>query len=422
MHVRGHSLLTVLLACATATTFAVGGEPTRWEPTPAEAFAKVQRNGKPYKTFYHYYICPHVIEEGGKVFCAYQDGKGRPIAMAYDPAGKTWQGPVRASNHGLGADTHGNPSICADRTGRIHLFFGCHGRKMWHVRSKRPHDITEWEAMGHPTDRATYPEIMRMADGKMRLFYRAGGHMEPWSMRTSEDDGKTWSDAERIIEMRLKPKDRLAAAYCAFLPGTTYETIHCFFVHKDDNPRSRGKPHPWRPLKYPGLHEAVYRYNVYYIMRDAEGTWRGKDGAKLTLPVSKAEADKHALVHDTGHEFARHKRIAVGADDTPYLRFTVGVEDWKAKKVIVPGKTKYAAPTAGTWKVHDQLPATWPTEIRRYLLTPGPAAYGKHFPNPWFIHFTAGPKADPTATYIWLGHADKGYATRERGPAPSPED
>jgi len=409
----------VALSLCTALP-AVGGGKT---PTPANAFAKIQRDGKPYPAFYNYYICPHAVEEGGKVFCAYQDGQGRPIAMAYDPAARTWTGPVRASSHGLGKDTHGNPSICIDRRGRIHLFFGCHGRKMWHARSARAYDITKWEPMGHPTGRATYPEIMRMADGKLLLFYRAGGHVEPWSMRSSDDDGATWSDPERIIEMRLAPKDPLAAAYCAFLPGAAYETIHCFFVHKDDNPpRVRpGLPHPWRPLKYPGLHEAVYRYNVYYIRRDAAGVWRGCDGAKLNLPVSKAEADAHAKVHDTGDEFASHRLIAIGADDTPYLKLHQGVSDWKRGKVIVPGRTMFASPRGGKWRISRQLPADWPAPVRRQMATPGPAAYGKTFPNPWFIHHARGPKADPTATYIWLGHAEKGYAPRQGGPATSPK-
>lgn len=392
-------------------------------PQIQNAFAKIQRQGKPYAAFYNYYICPHAIEEGGKVYCAYQDGNGRPIAMAYDPAAKRWSGPVRASDHGLGGDTHGNPSICADRRGRIHLFFGCHSRKMWHVRTVRPRDITKWQRMPHPTDRATYPEIMRMADGRLLLFYRAGGHVQPWSMRSSDDDGETWSPAERIIELRRAPKDPRAAAYCAFLPGATYRTVHCFFVHKDDNaalvPRRR---HPWRPLKYPGLHEAVYRYNVYYVRRDAEGAWRGATGSKIDLPLTKADADKHALVHDTGHEFASHRRIAIGADDRPYLRFSVGVSDWTTGKVIVPHKAKFAAPAAGRWTVSESLPDDWPAAVRRRIMAPGPAAYGASFPNPWFIHFRAGPKADRTATYIWLGHAETGYASRKAGPAPSPAD
>lgn len=413
--------LPAALAVACACAAAAGAAPR--SPRIARAFAKIQRGGRPYPAFYNYYICPHAIEEGGKVFCAYQDGQGRPIAMAYDVAARTWAGPVRASSHGLGKDTHGNPSICADRRGRIHLFFGCHGRKMWHVRTARPRDISEWRQMPHPTDRATYPEILRLADGRLLLFYRAGGHVAPWLMRTSRDDGETWSPAERIIEMRLAPRDPKAAAYCAFLPGAGYRTVHGFFVHKDDNPGfGRGKPHPWRPLKYPGLHEAVYRYNVYYVRRDADGTWRGADGSKLKLPLSKAAADRHALVHDTGHEFAGHKRIAIGADDTPYLRFTVGVADWKSGKVVVPSRTKFAAPRGGTWQVFDKLPPDWPEPVRRCLLTPGPAAYGRTFPNPWFIHHQRGAREDPTSTYIWLGHAEKGYATRRAGPAASPKD
>ena len=415
--IRSILTLVIALGAASARAQAPG------KATPAEAFAKVQRNGKPYAAFYNYYICPHAIDEGGKVFCAYQDGRGRPIVMAYDPAAKTWAGPVRASDHGLGKDTHGNPSICVDRTGRIHLFFGCHGGRLWHVRSARPYDITPWEKMSPPAPRVTYPEIMRMADGGLLLFYRAGGHTAPWCTQRSDDDGATWSKAERIIEMRLAPKDPKAAAYCAFLPGATYKTVHCFFVHKDDNPPSnKRRPHPWRPLKYPGLHEAVYRYNVYYITRDAEGVWRGADGTKLQLPLSKAKADKHAMVYDTGHEFARHRLIAIGADDTPYLRFSVGVEDWKHKKVIVPAKTKFAAPTKGKWEIFDQLPQTWPQAVRRSIMAPGPAAYGKIVPSPWFIHHTSGPQADPSATYIWLGHVETGYATRPGGPAASPKD
>jgi len=194
-------------------------------------------------------------------------------------------------------------------------------------------------------------------------------------------------------------------------------------ARSDDNPPSNARtPHPWRPLKYPGLHEAVYRYNVYYITRDVDGVWRGADTTKLQLPMSKAAADKHALVYDTGHEFASHKLIAVGADDTPYLRFSVGVDDWKNKKVVVPGKTKFAAPTGGKWDVFDKLPQTWPATVRRSIMAPSPAAYGKAFPNPWFIHFKSGPEEDRSATYIWLGHCENGYAVRSGGPAPSPKD
>ena len=78
------------------------------------AFASVQRDGKPYKTFYNNYIAPHAVLEEGIVFTAHQDGQGRPVINAYDIEKKTWIGPVRASDFGLGHDTHGNPSITID--------------------------------------------------------------------------------------------------------------------------------------------------------------------------------------------------------------------------------------------------------------------------------------------------------------------
>jgi hypothetical protein len=42
-------------------------------------------------------------------------------------------------------------------------------------------------------------------------------------------------------------------------------------------------------------------------------------------------------------------------------------------------------------------------------------------PNEWFIHYKESPPEDPKATYVWLGHIKQGYATRQDGPARSPE-
>ena len=149
-------------------------------PTVKVAFASVQRNGKPYKTFYNNYIAPHAVVENNTVFTAHQDGQGRPIVAAYDIKAKRWSAPVRASDFGLGGDTHGNPSICIDSKGHIHVFFGCHSRAMKHVRSLKPYDITSWAEAPCPTRRATYPQSMRMADGSIYLFFRAGERQRVW--------------------------------------------------------------------------------------------------------------------------------------------------------------------------------------------------------------------------------------------------
>ena len=181
-----------------------------------------------YPPFYNNVIAPHALVANGTVFCAFQDTGGRPVVMAYNIKLKKWSKSVTASDFGLGKDAHGNPSICLDRNGYIHIFYGCHGRAMRHTKSTQPFDITAWREQSEPTKRATYPQSIRMADNSLCLFYRAGGHMEPWTLQTSSDDGATWSPGEKIIEMRLEPRDPLAAAYAAIVPGAESRTIHCF--------------------------------------------------------------------------------------------------------------------------------------------------------------------------------------------------
>ena len=78
-----------------------GAEKETAGPSIKDAFASVQREGKPYKTFYNNYIAPHAVLEKGIVFTAHQDGQGRPIVDAYDISKQSWTGPVRASGSGL---------------------------------------------------------------------------------------------------------------------------------------------------------------------------------------------------------------------------------------------------------------------------------------------------------------------------------
>jgi hypothetical protein len=410
--VKSASVIVLLYASFFAASLCNGAT----EPGIKEAFASLQRDGKPYKTFYNNYIAPHAVVENNTVFTAHQDGQGRPIVAAYDIKAKQWSAPVRASRFGLGADTHGNPSICIDSKGHLHVFFGCHNRAMKHVRSVKPYDITSWAEASCPAKRATYPQSMRTAGGSINLFFRAGGHREPWSMVASKDDGQTWSKAQPIIEMRRDFPDKKACSYNAFLPGADYKTVHCFWVYKDDNPRGNKR-------KYKKLHEAVYRYNVYYAHRTAEGKWIAADGTSMTdLPVNKTFCDSHAMLHDSGDEFTAPTRIVIDKDDTPYIRIRQGVTDWKQGKVFVPNTYKYAAPRGGKWRVHEKMPTDWPELTKRLVMSAGPAAFGRRAPNKWFIHYKEGPSEDPKATYVWLGHIETGYAVRKTGPAKSPKE
>ena len=380
-----------------------------------DAFAAVQRHGRPFSALNYHHVAPHALFERDRLFCAYQDGQGRPIVTVYDPQARNWSAPVRASQFGLGEDAHGKPSICMDRQGFLHVFFGCHVGPMKHVRSARAGDIALWEEASSPAPRATYPQSMRMSDGRLFLFYRAGGHQDAWALRVSSDDGRSWSRPEFVVEMRRDDPDRKAGSYHRFLPGANYDTVHCFWTYKDDNPLGHAR-------KYLGLHEAVYRYHLYYALRKSDGRWIAADGTHIAeLPINKKMADRHAKIFDSGEEFAALDRVAIDQDDCPYVRFRHGVQDWVRGKVIVPWRTKFAAAKSGAWKLQPKMPDEWPASIKRSLVTNGQPAFGGKQPSPWSLHQELGPAEDATSTYLWLRHIDQGYVRRAEGPARSPD-
>lgn len=397
--------------------------------TRDRAFAVLAPRGSPggrlYAPFYNYVITPHAVVRDGVVYCAFQDTAGRPVLTAYHTRTKRWQGPVRASERGLGADTHGNPSLCIDRAGYLHVFYGCHGGAMRHTKSVRPGDIGAWAEQPSPTKRATYPQSMLMTGGRIFLFYRAGGHMAPWCLRISADSGKTWSDAQRVIEMRLDPKDPLAAAYAFFFPGSAGKTVHCFWNHKDDNAARvrKGRPHPWRPLKYPGLHEAVYRYNAYYLRRGEDGRWTSAAGKAVTLPVSKRRADAECMLYDSRQEFTfvpYGSRLAVDAQNRPYLTCRIGVVDWvrgldDPKHIRVPVRARYFGLEGAKWSVHDDLPADWPAAVRADLAARGLAAYGDRTAGPWYIYAERRRLNRADGCLVLLYHPKIGYVTPPGG-------
>ena len=54
-------------------------------------------DGRLIAPFYDYVIWPHAVAVKETVYCVFQNAQGQPIAMAYQSAGKSWQGPVKIS-------------------------------------------------------------------------------------------------------------------------------------------------------------------------------------------------------------------------------------------------------------------------------------------------------------------------------------
>ena len=419
--------LSLALGLMSAAHFVAADSSARTEVTKIP-FAtigptEVKGPGGRYPPFYYHAIVPSAVVRNDIVYCSFQDTGGRPIVMAHDVAANDWSEPVYASQQGLGRDAHGNPSICIDQRGYLHVFYGCHRGPLLHARSSQPNNISNWVELSPPTDRATYPQTISMTDGTIFLLYRAGGHTAPWCVRTSQDFGDTWSAAEKVIEMRLDPPDPYAAAYATICPGIDGKSVHVFWVHKDDNMQraNQGIEHPWRSLALPGLHEAVYRYNMYYAKRSATGIWHTASGDAAKLPISKAFADSFCLVHDSRDELTNIGAGYISADGRPFTRFVQGRGDWKkALEGDRTWNTLYAMLDNGQWRVTSEVPADWPTDTRTLALTKGTAAFGEHGVKPWFMSYDVERNGSTATSILFLYHPEHGYAGRGGGPVKLP--
>jgi putative BNR repeat neuraminidase len=415
----------ILIALGAATSLAIEKPTLEMAVAYLNATRPLEHIPHPYPMFYHYHVAPHAVIKQGKIFFTYQDENGRPLAMSYDSAANTWKGPRRVSTSSLGRDTHGNPSLSIDRTGRLHIFFGAHGGPLQHVVSGQSLEIDDWEELTPPTTKATYPQSQLMADGTMALFLRAGGHTAPWTFRFSSD-GQIWSDSNSIVDLRRNPQDSKAAAYCAMLPGQRGQSLHLFFVHKDDN-ASRVDPHPWRTLKYPGLNEAVYRYNLYYVRRNSDGDWVSSSGAPIELPITKRIADEKLLVYDSGDELTFCTAFAVDEEDRPYARFNVGVVDWaQGDRVVVPWRTLFASPSTtdgAGWRLAERL-ADIPDAVQNWLDPQVVPVYdgdnGGISPE-WFLRHEVGVFEQNRGSNLFLAHVEHGWIQRDGGPAGPPQ-
>jgi hypothetical protein len=288
--------------------------------------------------WYGLFNLPSAQYRRNKTYVVYPDKAQNPVAVCYDHALRRWSEPVVVGRKPLVNDDHGNPAMLIDRKGYLHVFYGCHVGPMRYARSARPEDISGWTDMPDPAPHATYPQVMQMANGMICLFYRNGGHTADWVCRTSDDGGDTWSDETAIIH-GVPPRE---SWYVQFAKGPN-DTVHVGFVWKDDT----------NGLAAPGP-EFMHRYDLFYLWRDSQGTWRNAVGRPLSLPLSKADAYRLCRAYDSQarHEFTGGCSLGVDEHGKPYLLF---------RTASAYGTTAYrhklAAWNGKAWDVTDVGPA-----------------------------------------------------------------
>jgi hypothetical protein len=179
---------------------------------------------------------------------------------------------------------------------------------------------------------------MQMSNGTIHLFYRAGGHCNDWVHRTSEDGGDRWGPETAVLRGVL-PRD---AWYASFVKGPG-DTVHAGFVWKEDD-NARKAPGP----------EFTHRYDAFYMRREPNGEWRSPAGTRLTLPLSKADANALCKVYDSLSRGQFTGACSVGVDEEggAYLLFRVG-----GPYGTTTYTHKLARFKAGTWDITDVGPA-----------------------------------------------------------------
>jgi hypothetical protein len=223
------------------------------------------------------------------------------LVSYYDHATGTVPRPVRLLQKRT-EDAHDNPTLSIDAAGHLFVFSSAHGtgRPSYIHRSKKPHDISEWELVEKTN--FSYTQPWYLPQSKRFLFlhtlYKNGQRTLNWK---SSPDGRTWNAPTLIAHIEMGDYQ------VSWRQGDTDRVATAFDLH------------PAQGRAGTGLN---YRTNIYYLeTRDAGVTWKTVDGKTVTLPLTKA--DNPALVRDYRKDDLNVylKDIAFTADGNPVILY-----------------------------------------------------------------------------------------------------
>lgn len=197
---------------------------------------------------------------------------------------------VRSVLHAhLQRDDHAAPALLARPDGRILAVYSKHGADL-EIRyriTSRPGDITEWEEERSyrilPTATGvTYSNVYRLAGegGRIYDFYRGPG-FDP-NVLVSDDEGRSWQDAGRLLAGPGRPYLRYASNH--------RDAVH--FVCTEQHPRDFDN----------SLYHGVLRQGVIY---NSFGEEAGRLGSRPAVfegltRIFKGDADNVAWPADVG--------------------------------------------------------------------------------------------------------------------------
>lgn len=170
---------------------------------------------------------------------------------------------------------HGNPAICIDQKGYVHLFYGAHNTPMCYRRSTSPENILNWTSkitIG-AASLATYPNPVVLKDNTIFLLYRQdiGGGQKRSSFTKSTDGGNTWS-SETVLITPSSTKWIYPVCCVAGDEASGSQSVHILTAVRDDTTKTF--------------------VNLNYMYSPDQGTtWKFIDGTTLSLPIDQTAVD-----------------------------------------------------------------------------------------------------------------------------------
>lgn len=286
------------------------------------------------KMLYDNRMYPQAAESGGTVYLVWRGRLGLPWIRAYHLESRRFSEPrmlltgtgIEFDQGRFERDQHYAPVVWAESDGRVHVAFGFHRTPGYHLATKRPGDIRQWERLQPISHSVSYPQVHRMAGGRTLIYFREGGHLGFWTYRISDDGGRSWEKpAAPVIDMdsppRASPLSAHAGSYQTSRVSEDGRTLHVAFIWKVEE--------PVESKRYGGvLHDYTRRHNLYYVRADLEsGEVFNVQGKRLPRPVNFATAQRDCLVWDTeGGSAAVGPSIALGEGGEPYFLLPVSDE------------------------------------------------------------------------------------------------
>lgn len=284
----------------------------------------------------------------GVTYVAYQGSLEDAYVAAYHHETKTWVGPFKAGTSLMGKDTsrkidnHGKPTLVIDEKGYIHIVFGGHGGtpelgknplgnyhygKQIHVVSKKPLDISSWEVLDNISPFGTYSQFIKVDNGDLFLFYRHGAHRSDLVYQKSVDNGRTFSAPVSYLKTKQTKGTKENPIihdswYAHHAKGQNNDVIVSYNYHVCKGPNHDGE-----------------RHNVYYMRFDTDANeWYNVKGGKLTLPITKEQADSSTLVYNTGDMWTHNGIARLDTKGNPHITSYEGEHEGKthggAKSII----------------------------------------------------------------------------------------